>query len=163
MRIIQGINAVITNIISVQARKGDDMIHKTGVVTHGESKVVMVIVTNQVLSATGTKETPTTVIVVAMIVMNFVASTGERSRMIITRTSVIALITGLVNTCKRSVTVILKTLTRISIVIGHTERSLTTKTKIHANVVTVVAVVQVLMYLDKEKTTAIKVGVGAGI
>ena len=163
MRIIQGINAVITNIISVQASKGDAMIHKTGVVTHGESKVVMVIVTNQVLSATGTNETPTTVIVVAMIVMNFVASTGERSRMIITRTSVIALITGLVNTCKRSVTVILKTLTRISIVIGHTERSLTTKTKIHANVVTVVAVVQVLMYSDKEKTTAIKVGVGAGI
>lgn len=163
MRIIQGINAVITNIISVQASKGDDMIHKTGVVTHGESKVVMVIVTNQVLSATGTNETPTTVIVVATIVMNFVASTGERSRMIITRTSVIALITGLVNTCKRSVTVILKTLTRISIVIGHTERSLTTKTKIHANVVTVVAVVQVLMYSDKEKTTAIKVGVGAGI
>ena len=74
MRIIQGINAVITNIISVQASKGDAMIHKTGVVTHGESKVVMVSVTNQVLSTTGTNETPTTVIVVATIVMKFVAA-----------------------------------------------------------------------------------------
>ena len=155
-RTMQGTNAVVTNIMGVQASKDDIMIHEAGVVKNGARKAATVLVMKQVLGATGTKGTRATVIVVAMIIMNVVASTSMRSRINTARISSIATSSSLFNALGRSATRILKALSKSNAVVGCTDTSLTTKAKTRPNAVAVVAVLKVLMDSAKEKTPVIE-------
>ena len=118
-------NAVATNTICVLANKEDNKSHDTRIVVviHNVKKTIMVFITNQILSATGTKGTSATDIVLATIIMNSVVSTNKRSLISAATTSVITISTSLVNTAGRNAMTILKTLTRSRAVVGHADRS----------------------------------------